>query len=80
MKQDKAKQAARDESLKFWLTIKNVKKSSCYQFVIDHKTCKINVHIFREILDIFLKVENQEFTVPPSFESLVKFVLELGYK
>nr|GEX97711.1 hypothetical protein [Tanacetum cinerariifolium] len=36
--------------------------------------------VHREILDIFLKVENQEFTVPPSFESLVKFVLELGYK
>ncbi|GJU96342.1 hypothetical protein Tco_1321098 [Tanacetum coccineum] len=100
MKQDKAKQAARDESLVpsnarikigksnlrmdhsakqreetyqvaldiikntpfynafLMLTIKKVKKSSSYQFVIDHKTCEIDVDIFREILDISPKVEN----------------------
>nr|GEX16957.1 hypothetical protein [Tanacetum cinerariifolium] len=38
------------------------------------------IYMQQEILDIFSKVENQEFTVPLSFESLVKFVLELGYK
>ncbi|GJW73833.1 hypothetical protein Tco_0133203 [Tanacetum coccineum] len=36
----------------FWLTIKKVNKSSSYQFVIYHKTCEIDVDIFREILDI----------------------------
>ncbi|GJZ92560.1 hypothetical protein Tco_0664625 [Tanacetum coccineum] len=59
----------------FWLTIKKVKRSF-YQFDIDNKTCQIDVELFREILDICLKVQNQEFTVPPSSDSL----LDLGYK
>ncbi|GJU50987.1 hypothetical protein Tco_1220542 [Tanacetum coccineum] len=29
----------------FWLTIKKVKKSSFYQFDIDHKTCQIDVEL-----------------------------------
>ncbi|GJR06311.1 retrovirus-related pol polyprotein from transposon TNT 1-94 [Tanacetum coccineum] len=32
----------------FWFTIKKVKKSSSYQFGIDHKTCQINVDIFQK--------------------------------
>ncbi|GKB29439.1 hypothetical protein Tco_0868840 [Tanacetum coccineum] len=65
----------------FWLTIKKVKKSSFYQFEIDSKTCQIDVELFREILDICPKVLNQVFTVPPSSsDSLIDFLLELGYK
>nr|GEV26184.1 hypothetical protein [Tanacetum cinerariifolium] len=44
----------------FWLTIEKLKKSSSYQFDIDYKTCQID--IFRKILDISLKVDNQEQT------------------
>nr|GEW81165.1 hypothetical protein [Tanacetum cinerariifolium] len=64
----------------FWFTIKKVQKSSFYQFVIDNKTCQIDVELFREILYIFPKVQNQEFIVPPSHDSLMEFLLELGYK
>nr|GEW34331.1 hypothetical protein [Tanacetum cinerariifolium] len=50
----------------FWLTIKKVKKPSFYQFDIDNKTSQIDVEIFREILNICLKVPNQVFNVPSS--------------
>ncbi|GKD56160.1 hypothetical protein Tco_1289547 [Tanacetum coccineum] len=55
----------------FWLTIKKVKKSSFYQFDIDNKTCQIDVELFREILDICPRVQNQKFIVPPSSDSLL---------
>ncbi|GJV43315.1 hypothetical protein Tco_1427851 [Tanacetum coccineum] len=64
----------------FWFTIEKVKKSSSYQFDIDRKTCQIDVDIFRKILDISLKVENKEFTKPPSSDELREFRRELGYK
>ncbi|GKD61722.1 hypothetical protein Tco_1299231 [Tanacetum coccineum] len=64
----------------FWLTITKVKKSSFYQFDIDNKTYQIDVDLFRKILDICPKDLNQKFTVPPSFDSLLKFLLDLGYK
>nr|GEX34532.1 hypothetical protein [Tanacetum cinerariifolium] len=84
MKQDKAKQVARDkklvpsdkrvkigisnlridpsitqrdETFQFWLTIEKVKKSSSYQFNIDHKMCQIDVDIFRKILG---EIENRQ--------------------
>ncbi|GJV18860.1 hypothetical protein Tco_1367880 [Tanacetum coccineum] len=50
------------------------------QFDLDNKTCQIDVELFQEILDISLRVPNQEFTVPPSNDSLFDFLLELGYK
>ncbi|GJX29770.1 hypothetical protein Tco_0237849 [Tanacetum coccineum] len=64
----------------FWVTIKKVKRSLLYQFEIDNKTCQIDVEIFREILGIRPKVENQEFAIPSSFEYMIEFLLELGYK
>ncbi|GJZ72375.1 hypothetical protein Tco_0636226 [Tanacetum coccineum] len=64
----------------FWCTIKKVKKSSFYQFDIDNKTCQIDVELFRQILNISPRVINQEFTVPPSHDSLEDILLELGYK
>nr|GEW89083.1 copia protein [Tanacetum cinerariifolium] len=70
----------REETFQFWLTIEKVKKPSSYQFGIDHKTCRIDVEIFRKILDIFPKVKNQEFTKPPSSDTLREFLQELGYK
>ncbi|GJX88747.1 hypothetical protein Tco_0340761 [Tanacetum coccineum] len=64
----------------FWFTIKRVKKSSFYQFDIDNKTCQIYVELFREILRICPRVQNQQFVVPPSNDSLFDFLLDLGYK
>ncbi|GJS91477.1 hypothetical protein Tco_0774113 [Tanacetum coccineum] len=59
----------------FWLTIEKIKKSSSYQFNNDHKMCYIDVDIFRKILDLSPKVENQEFTKPPSSDTLREFLL-----
>ncbi|GKB12566.1 hypothetical protein Tco_0846489 [Tanacetum coccineum] len=70
MKQDKAQQAARDEKL----------VPSDDRFDIDNKTCQIDVELFKEILDICPRVQNQEFTVPPFSDSLLEFLLDLGYK
>ncbi|GJX12977.1 hypothetical protein Tco_0204735 [Tanacetum coccineum] len=64
----------------FWYIIKKVKKFSFYQFDLDNKTCQIDVELFREILDTCLNVQNQEFIVPPSHDSLMDFLLDLGYK
>ncbi|GKF28624.1 hypothetical protein Tco_0094966 [Tanacetum coccineum] len=64
----------------FWLTIEKVKKSSSYPFNIDNNTCQIDVDIFIKILDISPKVKNQEFTIPPSSDTLREFLHELGYK
>ncbi|GJU27122.1 hypothetical protein Tco_1165743 [Tanacetum coccineum] len=106
MKQDKVKQAARDEKLvpsnarvkigknnlrmdpftkqreeTYQVTLDIIKNTPFFNaFLILADTCEIDVDIFREILDISPKFENQEFTVPPSSESLVNFLLELGYK
>ncbi|GJS00184.1 hypothetical protein Tco_0316692 [Tanacetum coccineum] len=55
----------------FWAIIKKDNISSFYKFVIDNKTCQIDVEIFQEILDICPQVENQEFDIPPSSESLI---------
>ncbi|GKG19683.1 hypothetical protein Tco_0376782, partial [Tanacetum coccineum] len=43
----------------FWFTIKKVKKSSFYQFDIDNKAYQIDVELFREILGICPRVQNQ---------------------
>ncbi|GKC07463.1 hypothetical protein Tco_0999073 [Tanacetum coccineum] len=106
MKQDKVKQAARDEKLvpsnarvkvgksnlrmdpftkqreeTYQVTLDIIKNTPFFNAIlILADTCEIDVDIFREILDISPKVENQEFTAPPSSESHVNFLLELGYK
>ncbi|GJY57329.1 hypothetical protein Tco_0456444 [Tanacetum coccineum] len=86
MNQEQAQQAARDEKLiptndrQFWFTITKVKKSSFYQFDLDNKKCQIDVELFWKILCIFPRVLDQEFTVPPSHDSLIDFLIELGYK
>ncbi|GKA56016.1 hypothetical protein Tco_0755088 [Tanacetum coccineum] len=63
----------------FWASIHKLKRSSLYEFEIDQKTCQIDAEVFRKILDISYRVENQEFTDPPTIEELKKFVLKLGY-
>ncbi|GJW68466.1 hypothetical protein Tco_0122890 [Tanacetum coccineum] len=116
MKQDKAKQAARDESLvpsNSRINIGNARvkigtnnlrmdpsaklKEETYQVALDVfkitpfynaflisadvSTCSSSgLPSRKKILDISPIVENQEFTVPPSSESLVEFLVDLGYK
>ncbi|GJZ23732.1 hypothetical protein Tco_0561191 [Tanacetum coccineum] len=64
----------------FCLTVKKVKKSSFYQFDLVDKKCQVDVELFHKILRIFPRVLDEEFIEPPSEESLLTFVIELGYK
>ncbi|GJY07604.1 hypothetical protein Tco_0374658 [Tanacetum coccineum] len=40
----------------------------------------VDAELFRNILDIFLRVQGEEYIVPPSEEELLTFLIELGYK
>ncbi|GJU27618.1 hypothetical protein Tco_1166239 [Tanacetum coccineum] len=81
MKQDNAKQAAHDEKL-VPLDDRNTPFYNTFLFSADVQ--KIYMQQFwltiTKILDICQKVQNQEFTAPPSFDSLLEFLLDLGYK
>ncbi|GJX18601.1 hypothetical protein Tco_0221278, partial [Tanacetum coccineum] len=59
---------------------KKVKKSSFYQFDLVDKKCQVDVEFFRKILRICPRVPDEEFVKPPSEESLLTFLIELGYK
>nr|GEU53927.1 Gag-Pol polyprotein [Tanacetum cinerariifolium] len=61
-------------------TSKKVKKSSFYQFDLDDKKFQVDVELFQKILCICPRVPNKEFAVPPSQDSLITFLKELGYK
>ncbi|GJR92569.1 hypothetical protein Tco_0264743 [Tanacetum coccineum] len=83
MKQDKAKQVARDENLvtsddRVKIGISNLRINP--SITQREETFQIDVDIFRKVLDISPKVENQEFTKPPSSDTLREFLQELGYK
>ncbi|GJW44316.1 hypothetical protein Tco_0073115 [Tanacetum coccineum] len=64
----------------FWFTVKKVKKSSFYQFDLTDKKCQVDVELFCKILCICLRVPNEEFIEPPSKESLLTFLVKMGYK
>ncbi|GJR71341.1 hypothetical protein Tco_0083706 [Tanacetum coccineum] len=61
----------------FWATIN--KHNASYQFKIDNKRFSVNVEVFREILNICLKILGQEFNEPPSEEETLSFIRELGH-
>ncbi|GKB00262.1 hypothetical protein Tco_0828255 [Tanacetum coccineum] len=64
----------------FWHIITKIKNSSSYKFKLDKKKCKIDVEVFRDILQICRRLPNQEFVVPPSSDpEIVSFIKELGY-
>ncbi|GKD20078.1 hypothetical protein Tco_1221781 [Tanacetum coccineum] len=64
----------------FWFTISKIKDSSSYQFKLDKKKFRIGVEVFHEVLQIFLRIPNQEFVEPPSHEDIVTFIKEIGYR
>nr|GEU73948.1 hypothetical protein [Tanacetum cinerariifolium] len=64
----------------FWFTVKKVKKSSFYEFDLADKKFQVNVELFCKILCTCPRVPNEEFVDPPSEESLLTFLIELGYK
>ncbi|GJT41549.1 hypothetical protein Tco_0941414 [Tanacetum coccineum] len=57
-----------------------VNKTSFYEFDLDDKKCIVDVELFKKILCISLRVPNEDFIVPPSEESMITFLYELGYK
>ncbi|GKC09411.1 hypothetical protein Tco_1001021 [Tanacetum coccineum] len=64
-----------------WHTITKIKDTSSYQFKLDKKKCRVDVKVFRDILQISPRLPNQEFVEPPSSdEEIVSFTRELGYK
>ncbi|GJY82927.1 hypothetical protein Tco_0496303 [Tanacetum coccineum] len=63
----------------FWFTI-NKKDSTSYRFKIDKKSYRIDMEVFREILQICPRLPNQDFDELPSDEDIVSFIKELGHK
>nr|GEV42596.1 hypothetical protein [Tanacetum cinerariifolium] len=64
----------------FWHTITKIENSSSYKFKLDKKKCTIDVKVFRNILQICLRLPNQEFDAPPSDEKIATFIKELRHK
>ncbi|GJS86590.1 hypothetical protein Tco_0769226 [Tanacetum coccineum] len=64
----------------FWYTVKKIKKTTSYKFDLADKKYIVDFEVFRKILGICLKVQGEEFVETPSKESLLTFLIELGYK
>ncbi|GKA40782.1 hypothetical protein Tco_0733375 [Tanacetum coccineum] len=86
MTQEQRQLVARDEAWvpkadrQFWYTVKKIKKTTSYKFDLADKKCIVDFEVFRKILGICLKVQGEEFVETPSKESLLTFLIELGYK
>ncbi|GKB70386.1 hypothetical protein Tco_0931798 [Tanacetum coccineum] len=65
---------------KFWYSIKNVQGTDSYKFLLANKKCMVNVDTFRMILDICPRVEGVNFTIVPDDDTILAFLIKLGYK
>ncbi|GJX15355.1 retrovirus-related pol polyprotein from transposon TNT 1-94 [Tanacetum coccineum] len=63
----------------FWNTIKKIGKTDAYDFKLDKKKCRVDTEVFREILQIYPRLPDQDFVELPSEEDLLTFIKELGY-
>ncbi|GKA24630.1 hypothetical protein Tco_0710663 [Tanacetum coccineum] len=63
----------------FQNTIKKIKDTDAYEFKLDKQKFRVDTEVFREILQIYSKLPNQDFVKPPSDEEMVPFIKELGY-
>ncbi|GJT22129.1 hypothetical protein Tco_0892066 [Tanacetum coccineum] len=61
----------------FWDTI--YKHGSSYRFKIDNKKFVVDVKVFREILNICLRIPGQEFSDSPFEEETLSFIRHLGH-
>ncbi|GKA48485.1 retrovirus-related pol polyprotein from transposon TNT 1-94, partial [Tanacetum coccineum] len=64
----------------FWYTIKKVKESESYEFLLANKKCIVDAEVFRKILDICPRVEGEEFTLVQDDDDTLTFLTDLGYK
>nr|GEY49348.1 Gag-Pol polyprotein [Tanacetum cinerariifolium] len=68
------------DRLQFWYTVKKVKDTESYNFLLANKRCVVDVEVFRKILDIFPRVEGEEFTDLQDDDATLAFLIDLGYK
>ncbi|GJY68113.1 hypothetical protein Tco_0471095 [Tanacetum coccineum] len=61
----------------FWATV--TKHKTSYRFKIDNKKFSMNFEVFRDILNICLRIQGQEFYEPPIKEEALSFICELGH-
>ncbi|GJW35176.1 hypothetical protein Tco_0058096 [Tanacetum coccineum] len=59
----------------FWATVNKHKAS--YRFKIDSKKFSVNVEVFRDILNICLRILGQEIDEPPTKEEALLFIRKL---
>ncbi|GJX42584.1 hypothetical protein Tco_0257574 [Tanacetum coccineum] len=65
----------------FQVVLVIIKASPCFKdFTITTDKFSVDVKVFREILDIFPRVPNEDFVAPSSEEVLFAFLIELGNK
>nr|GEZ78994.1 hypothetical protein [Tanacetum cinerariifolium] len=63
----------------FWYTIKKVKDTDSYEFLLAKKRCVVDAEVFRKILDMRPRVEGEEFTELQDDDSTLTFIIDLGY-
>nr|GEW65087.1 retrovirus-related Pol polyprotein from transposon TNT 1-94 [Tanacetum cinerariifolium] len=63
-----------------WYTIKKVKESKSYEFLLSNNKCIVDAEVFRKILDICQRVEGEEFTPVQDDDDTLTFLTDLGYK
>ncbi|GJT72658.1 hypothetical protein Tco_1031944 [Tanacetum coccineum] len=64
----------------FWYTIKKVKDSESYKFLLANKKCIVDAEVFRKILDICPRVKGEEFTDVQDDDATLTFIIDFGYK
>ncbi|GJZ03003.1 hypothetical protein Tco_0520964 [Tanacetum coccineum] len=64
----------------FLYTVKKVKGTNSYEFLLANKKCLVDAEVFWKTLDIYLRVQRVEFTKVPDNESTLTFLINLGYK
>nr|GEY83247.1 hypothetical protein [Tanacetum cinerariifolium] len=64
----------------FWYTVKKVKDTEYYEFLLANKKCVVDVEVFWKILDICPRVQGVDFAKVPDDEATLTFLLILGYK
>ncbi|GJW43475.1 hypothetical protein Tco_0072274 [Tanacetum coccineum] len=70
----------KEETFQFWRTIKEVKGTNSYEFVLANKKYVVDAEVFRKILNICPKVQGEDFTEVLDDETTLTFLVNLGYK
>nr|GFA25215.1 hypothetical protein [Tanacetum cinerariifolium] len=63
----------------FWNTIKKIKDTYAYWFKLDKKMFRSETKVYREILQIYPRLPNQDFVEPPFEKEMVPIIQELSY-